>query len=276
MPKLTHTIRTLVAAALPCAAVLLALTLPDSRAAAAAIEFAEFNLISASQPLTFTNYGNDLDESGTLQALNVPVIFNFTAQSGLDTSDRAATMTINAPGTRTYLHAKILDGGLIEQPISDANTLSIIENGTNKNLLSLSFTGDLVGPLGGSSANLRGAEANGDLVSFSSDFGSFGASDKSFSLGLAAITSPLAFGDGKFLKSFVANINGNFSSDFTSNVPEPASVAMFGIGLLAVAATARRKAVSRGFSRGRRFLPERDAGQKRLSFPLFRALFRPH
>ena len=44
---------------------------------------------------------------------------------------------------------------------------------------------------------------------------------------------------------FVANINGQFSADFTP-VPEPASVAMFAIGLIAVAACARKGKLRRG------------------------------
>src|SRR5438046_1805939 len=77
-------------------AALLASLWVASSALATPIEFGNFHLINASQPLSFTNNGGI---SATLQALNVPVVFNFTVQSGLSTVDRAATLTINPPPT---------------------------------------------------------------------------------------------------------------------------------------------------------------------------------
>src|SRR5205823_13642888 len=110
-----------------------------SSAWAAPIEFGDFHLINANQPLSFTNNGG---VSAALQALNVPVVFNFTTQSGLSTVDRAATLTINPPPT---VLPAIVGGSLLDQPIHPT-TLSIIENGTGKNLLSMLATnGELVG-----------------------------------------------------------------------------------------------------------------------------------
>src|SRR5262245_44942524 len=61
-------------------------------AQAALFQFADFHLINASQPLSLTN---NAGTSATLQALNVPVVFNFTSQSTLPTLDRNAILTIN-------------------------------------------------------------------------------------------------------------------------------------------------------------------------------------
>ena len=237
MSKLTDIVRYSGAAALRCAAVLLVASLFGSTAQAVPIEFANVNLVDANQPLRFTNNGGI---SGTLSALNVSVTFNFTSQSGLSTADHAGTLTLNALSTPTLTPASAA-GGLLNQPISSPITLSITENGTGKNLLTMSFTGDVVGTLGGPNASLSGAQVTGQTVVFTSDFGSFGMSNKSFIMGLATLSPPLSIGPGGFSNNFIANVNGQFSAEFTP-IPEPATVALFAVGLAGVAAAARRKA----------------------------------
>jgi hypothetical protein len=217
--------------------------LAGSAAQATQMEFANFHLLNANQPLSFTNNGGI---SGTLHALSVPVIFNFTVQSGLPTVDHTASLTINPPPT---VLPAIVSGTLLDQPINPTN-FSIIENGTGKNLLTMLLAnGDLVGLNGGVNASLSDVNTN----VFSSDFATFGAPfTQSFNLGLATISVPLSVGPGGFLNSFISNVNGQFSVDsagFTPiNVPEPASAILFGIGLLTVAAMARRKASCIGAS----------------------------
>jgi hypothetical protein len=199
--------------------------------------------LNANQPLSFTNKGG---KYGTLHALSVPAVFNFTVQSGLPTVDHAATLTINPPGTLPTFLPALVGGSLLDQPIDPTN-FSIIDNATGKNLLTmLSVNGDLVGLNGSVNASLSGASTN----VFSSDFGTFApSSSESFNLGLATMSVPLSVGPGGFLNSFVSNVNGQFSVDSTGfipiNGPEPASGILFGLGLLTFAARARRKASRR-------------------------------
>lgn len=192
----------------------------------APIEFANFHLLNSNQPVSFTNNGGI---SATLQALSVPVVFNYTMQSGLPTADRSAILTINP--TPTTIPA-IVAGSLIDQPIHPTS-FSIIEVGTGKNLLTMSSTnGELVGLSTALNASVSGTAAG----VYTSNFATFAPSaSESFNLGLATLSTPLTVGAGGFLSSFNSNIIGQFSVDstgFTPNVPEPSTIAIFATGLV--------------------------------------------
>ncbi len=200
---------------------------------AAPFQFGDFHLINANQPLSLTNNGGT---SETLQALSVPVIFNFTTQSGLSTVDRAATLTINPVGTLPTTLPAIVAGTLLDQPINPLK-FSITENATGKNLLTmLSTRGDLVGLSGAVTGSLGGTTTN----VYSSDYATFNSTAaESFNFGLGTISPALSVGAGGFLNSFIANANGQFSTDttgFTPNTPEPASMALAGLGAISLAA----------------------------------------
>jgi hypothetical protein len=220
-------------------AVLVALLI-GSAAQATPFQFAGFHLINASQPLSFTNNGGT---SGTLSALSVPVVFNFTTQSGLPTTDRNATLTINPVGTNPTVTPAIFPGSLVDQPINPL-TFSIIENGTGKNLLSMQATSaDLIGLVGSFNGSISATKTN----IFTSDYTAFTPSaTESFNLGLGTLSQPLAAGAGGFLSNFLANVNGQFSTD--SLVPEPASVALLGIGVLSVTVVTALKRLRKGTS----------------------------
>ena len=217
-------------------AALAAMLLAPAAVQASPIELGSFHVLNATQPLSFTN---NAGTSGTLTAINVPVIFNFTDQSGLSTADHSATLTINPAGTAPTTTPEIVNGSSLDQPINPLR-FSIIENGTGKNLLSMSPTGgDLVGLSGAVDASLSGTHT----AVFSSDFGTFSPStSQSFNLALATINPALSVGPGGFSNSFVANVNGQFSVDSTAftPVPEPATAGLLGLGLLWQMAFARQ------------------------------------
>ncbi|MGN6366798.1 MAG: PEP-CTERM sorting domain-containing protein [Phycisphaerae bacterium] len=206
---------------------------------AAPIMFGTFTEPSAAQGFTYTNVG------GAVSTISVstPVDFEFTAPTGLTTIDHAATLTITCPAILTP--ASTAGFLVVDQPISLA-ILSIIENGTGKNLLTANFTGDITGKLNTHNADLSGDDTAGNTVTYSSDFLTFaGSPGSSFNLGLATLSPSLSIGPGGFLNSFIANIDGQFSADNVSGggpgTPEPASLATLALGATALL-TRRRTA----------------------------------
>ena len=190
--------------------------------------FATFNEVSGTKPFTYLNNG------GTSASLSynasVPVSFNFTGPTGLSTADRAATLTITT--NNSFTPAATI-GSLIDQAVSPAVTLHITENGTGKNLLSMTFTGDLEGPAGGVNAQITGADTNAKTVTFTSDFMTFATPGNSYGLSLAAMSTTLSIGPGGFLNSFIADIGGTFSANATQ-VPEPAALGAIAVGAFAL------------------------------------------
>jgi hypothetical protein len=212
---------------------------------AGTVQFASFQS-TGNSPFTFSNTttpGNNAT-SATFSA-TTEVTFNFAAGLGLDPTDRAATLTLF--GTTSQ---PVNTGfGFASQPINGPASLTIVENATGNLLLSMTFTGQLAGQLGGPNANLTGSYDIGDTVVFASHDLSFGASSptgwagNSYSLGLPTV-SPLLATNGNFLNGFNSNINGYF----VASVPQPTSLVMFGTGLAApalLASRARRRRLAR-------------------------------
>jgi len=227
-----RTSRRWLGAALAFAAVALA-----TPAFAAPVDFATFNQPNVGlSPFSFTNNGG---VSGTI-AYNpaVQVNFNFTSATGLSTVDRAASVTIS-PGPSTFTPAVSI-GGFLDQPLNNLPQLKFTEIGTGKNLLTMTFTGDIVGRPGASVGSITGDDMTGQVVIFTSDYLTFNTPGNSYVLSLQSISPTLSLGAGGFLSSFTANIGGQFRANIVA-VPQPTSVAMFGTGLVATAIVARRQ-----------------------------------
>jgi len=229
------------------------LALSQASADAAAVTFAQFTQAGPGTPFAFVNQ-TTFGQAGIV-GFSTPVNFNFTLASGLSTVTRAATLTLTAV-TNAPASSAVLGGStFIDQPINGnnpsnpADVLTIVENSTGKTLLSLTFTGDIVGKMNDPSASLTGSTdpaAGNNMVNYSSAFLNFGPGVNSYLLGLTSDNPALSIGPGGFLNSFVGSIGGSFSATVVAAVPEPASLAMFGTGLIATAVLAsQRKRLSR-------------------------------
>lgn len=213
-------------------------------AEATPFQFAQFNSPNGGKSFTFTNNGGT---SANIGAVNVPVTFNFTAATGLSTADRAAFLNIN-PVTLSSTQPAVAAGALVDQPLNltDRLTLTSGMNGTGTNFLTMIFTGDITGFLGGPGGSLLGADNNAGnprIVTYTSDFGTFVPPGNSYNLSLQDITPVLSIGPGGFLNSSVANVTGQFSANF---VPEPSSIVLCGLGIIAVVGrTAGRKRLAK-------------------------------
>jgi hypothetical protein len=194
--------------------------------------FANFDLTNANQPFSFTNNGGT---SGTISA-SAQVNFNFTQQTGLSTANHAATLTITGS---TFTPAQTVIG-IVDQPISNISTLTLTDNVTHQNLLTMTFTGQLVGSAGGASAEVIGSDTAGAVVQYKSDFLAFNEPGNSYTLGLNTLAPAFTIGAGGFLNSFVANITGQFTANAIA-VPEPASVVMYGTGIVGALVLVRRR-----------------------------------
>ena len=75
---------------------------------------------------------------------------------------------------------------MIDQPLGVQSTLSIIDDATGKNLLTIGFTGQLIGLSGSPNANINSSGI--DIISLTSDFGVVTTSDNSMNLGLATLS----------------------------------------------------------------------------------------
>ena len=205
-----------------CIGVICCLFLMGGAASAATYNFATFNGTSGTRPFSFTNNGGTSASIST----STPVTFNFTTPTGLSTADHNATLTISGPAITTP--GTTLSNGLLDQPIGNLQTLSLIEVGTGKNLLTMNFVGELVGRPG-PSAQLSGTDAPGGAVSFTSDFLTFTQPGNSYTLSLAAINPTLSAGPGGFLSSFNADLTGQFTGNA---VPEPGVLGFLGLAVI--------------------------------------------
>jgi MYXO-CTERM domain-containing protein len=226
---------------------------------------------AASSPVTFAQFheavaggGNanliaytDGSTSSGLSATSVPVTFSYESITGLPAAmqgPQAATLSLtSSTGSPVLLLAPYAFQSFNEFA---GDTLTITRdtpfNGFS-NLLTMSFTGELIGGLSGGSASLTGQTSApvGDQITYSSDFLDFGTPGAmDYTLGFTSWTS--SDGNGievdnstGFLSSATAAMTGTFDvatvPGIGNHLPEPSAGVLGFFGLCGLLAMRRRR-----------------------------------
>jgi hypothetical protein len=213
--------------------------------AAHANQIAQYVSLAQGQDFLLTNTAN----VETLTATAIPVNFFWASALGLGTAPISATLTFNATtsaSANTDASGNIMEGGW-------SGNFSFTQNGTGTNLLSGTFgpTGTLVGS-GGSAAFSDSTVSNAlSEVTYTSSVLNFSnTTERDFSFSLSNFS---VVGDGAQNISVGSNgrpISGSYAGNATfaatpiptTGIPEPATFALIGFGLLSAGMIHRRRA----------------------------------
>jgi hypothetical protein len=229
-----------------------ALTLGSAiTASAAPTTFAQFHELTTGNPNLFSY--TEGTGTATLSALSIPVSFSYTGLVGLPADlqgNQAATLTIT---TTTNQPAVSLMGMFEDEQFPVLSTLTITRDtpaaegsGTQTNLLTLNFTGQLLAAPGGNTAQFTGETALGNSVTYSSDFINLtNVLPQNYAISFSSWTSADSGGvevdpTSGFLNSATAAGVGTF--DGSVAVPEPASLSFLALAALPMLKRRRRAA----------------------------------
>ncbi|HEY4312136.1 MAG TPA: PEP-CTERM sorting domain-containing protein [Pirellulales bacterium] len=248
----------------------------------AASTFAQFTEATASSPQSpfppgssfgYADNGLGDAELGTVMDTGlgdpIPVNFNFLNQAGLPADllgIQDATMTMTSSTTAPVVTgfggtvgSQLFDGkGELQNVITFTRNTPAAEGfGAHTNLLTVTFTAQLTGMLGGQTASLTADTLTGFTVNYTSDFLNFSSNaDANFALAFtswltpnefAAIASsgPLAI-DSTSQNFFAALATGagSFAGGSSVSIPEPSTcvLAVLGLAFLGMAGRRRLKA----------------------------------
>lgn len=175
--------------------------------------------------ITATDDGTTTDIEGLGIAVTVDQIL-----AGISTPF-AALLNLSAVSTGP---AQVGPLGVIE-PFDGNFTITSPLCGVGFNCLSGVFTGATFGFLNGASLTMASAQPPGSLV-FTSDVITELSPPRGMAFSFANVNPPVSV-DGTTIAAFNSSVSGTFSA----TVPEPGSVLLFGVALLALAFVTKRK-----------------------------------
>jgi hypothetical protein len=249
-----------------------------ANAAAVPVTFAQAIESSANtnpNAFAYNNNGVGSDaEFGTSAAgvlgAAIPIDFTYLAGSGVTTADligvqnatismTSSTKTLVASAFGGTFADEALDGtGAVTDTIKITRTTPAAEGtGLKTNLLTVVFTGNLAGPVGGTTPSLTADSNLGDTVTYSSDFISFAQStQQDFSMALSSwdpiVTPPtgLAIASDGYFNSATTAAAATFDfQNVVTAIPEPGSLqAYFLAGMCLLVGLDRRFRSSRRLS----------------------------
>lgn len=174
---------------------------------------------------------------------------NVTAYLGATPTPFSAFLNMTATSANTAIQI----GSVIIQEFTGSFTITSLAGGAGINYLSGTFANSTLTAIGVAGSIIGGTLAVGGTalsgaVTFTSDVipASSLAPERgisfSFTNATPALTSLCPPGSDPTLCAFNSNLSGNMSANVQTVVPGPAALALFGVGLLALGAVARRKA----------------------------------
>jgi hypothetical protein len=236
-----------------------AFTVCAGSAMADPITFAQVSENGTANGLTWSNNGAGAATLNTSTAGGDLVSFSYQNIAGLAPSlqgNLSAVMSINGGAGVTTTAAANSVAGYDFQAINAPMTISYnLTNpvGGQSNLLTITITPNTPGASGmtvfgqnggtgaASSTSQPTVPASSYTMSFTSSFLNFALNDPiTAGFGFSSVNPMVEIASDGLLASFIAEFTGTFSSGLSPIlVPEPASVALFGVGLIGLAAVVR-------------------------------------
>jgi hypothetical protein len=217
-----------------------------------AATFASFSQSDSNPNISWTRDG--AQTGGTLSSVppTVSVLFNFL-NPALG-NNLSATLSLNASDSAS---PAVGAGGAVGAPLDQPNLagsftftytgLTYVDglghtHNPGDTLLNGVFTlGDITSNMGSNSGSVIGSTAEGDSITYSSQWMSFANSvSRGYAFNMTSMTPAANAGAGHALRSFTASAGGSFAN--VAAVPEPVTWAIMitGLGMLGLAARRRR------------------------------------